>query len=325
MSSETITGRGAERNGALSPDRAAAMRALFARVSRNARAVVPINQAAADPSCRSPAFFCIHSLSGAGGTDFVALANTVGADIRIFGVQAPPKRMEDPAFGAEIQPMAAIYAEALASAQPAGPIRLGGWSAGAPIALEVAHQLRRLGREVDLLVAIEGGPEMPHDGLQGWDPRYWLGVLANLPAWYRDSAALKPDFPFGDATRFVKARAARLRPGRSGAEARLRAKEHIEQFGSMDLYPPSHRQFMIRLYDAIMRYRPETWDGPVVVYEAAITPAITLPQYFRRWRMVASGAERVQLEGNHLTIMREPLVAHLAEDLKRRLAATRGP
>jgi thioesterase domain-containing protein len=324
MSSETITGRDAERGTELSSERAAAMRALFARVSRNARAIVPINEAAADPKCRSPAFFCVHSLSGAGGTDFVALANVVGADIRVFGVQAPPKRMEDPAFGADVQPMAAVYAEALAEAQPEGPIRLGGWSAGAPIALEVAHQLRRLGREVDLLVAIEGGPEIPHDGLRWWDPHYWLGVLANLPAWYRDSVALKPDFPLGDAVRFVKARAARLRPGRAGADARLRAKEHIEQFGSMDHYPPSHRQFMIRLYDAIMRYRPEPWNGPVVVYEAAITPAITLPQYFRRWRMVASDAERVRLRGNHLTIMRDPLVAQLAEDLKRRLAANRG-
>ena len=63
---------------AQSTDRAGEMRALFARVSQNARVVVPINNAAADPRCDAPAFYCVHSLSGAGGTDFIALANRVG-------------------------------------------------------------------------------------------------------------------------------------------------------------------------------------------------------------------------------------------------------
>jgi thioesterase domain-containing protein len=299
------------------PRRAAAMRALFARVPRNARIVVPVNDAAADPSNDDPAFYSIHSLSGAGGTDFIALANRLGERVRVFGVQAPPSRVEDPSFGEEVAPLAATYARALADSQPHGPIRLGGWSAGAPIALEVAHQLKRLGRDVDLLVAIEGGPEIPHDGLQRWDPRYWLAVVANAPAWYADSRALRPDFPIADARRFLEVQLSRL--GRGQVSAERKADQHIEQFGSMDHYPPPHRSFMVRLYKAIMRYRPARWDGPVVVYEAAVKPAITLPQYARRWQMVASQVESVEIEGNHVTIMREPRVAQLAGDLGERL------
>ena len=78
---------------------------------------------------------------------------------------------------------------------------------------------------------------------------------------------------------------------------------------------------MVRLYEAIMRYRPRPWDGPVVVYEAAIKPAITLPQFLERWRMIARQAERVRLQGNHVTIMREPRVAQLAADLERRITS----
>jgi thioesterase domain-containing protein len=310
---------------AQSTDRAGEMRALFARVSQNARVVVPINNAAADPRCDAPAFYCVHSLSGAGGTDFIALANRVGSGVRIFGLQAPPKRVADPSFGATVESLAAIYALALSDAQPTGPILLGGWSAGAPIALEIAQQLRTLRRQVGLLVAIEGAPEIPHNGLSRWDPRYWRGVAANLPAWYRDTKAMQPDFPLGDAVRFTKATLARLRRGPLGSEVKLRARDHIEQFGSMDRYPPAQRQFMVRLYEAIMRYRPRPWDGPVVVYEAAIKPAITLPQFLERWRMIARQAERVRLQGNHVTIMREPRVAQLAADLERRITSAFGP
>ncbi|HLI67221.1 MAG TPA: thioesterase domain-containing protein [Caulobacteraceae bacterium] len=303
-------------------ERTGELRSLFARVSRKARVVVPINDAAADPKNTAPAFFCVHSLSGAGGTDFIALANRVGDGLRIFGVQAPPKRIDEPMFGATVPSIAAIYADALSDAQPAGPIHLGGWSAGAPIALEVAHQLRRLGREVGLLVAIEGGPEIAHDGVRRWDPRYWLRVAANAPAWWRDTRSMKPDFPLGDAIRFARSIGARVRRGGGRGEGRVRASEHIEQFGSMDRYPAAQRQFMVRLYDAIMQYEPAPWDAPVVVYEASIKPAATLPQYLERWRMIAPQAERVVLDGNHVTIMREPWVGQLAGDLKRRIGTT---
>ncbi len=305
-------------------DRTAAARALFARISRRStRIVVPINDAAADPESPAPSFFCVHSLSGAGGADFTALARRMGGAVRFFGVQAPPARLEEEGFGADLHALGASYAEAVAATAPTGPIRLGGWSAGAPIALVVAHQLRSMGREVDLLVAIEGGPEIPHEGLSRLDPRYWLRVAANLPAWWTDSRKMSSDFPQGPAWRFLVAMVARLRFGSSGSAARARAETHIAQFGSMDRYPRSHQRFMRRLYAAIMSFRPDPWDGPVVVYEASIKPAVTLPQFFERWRMIAAQVERVRLEGNHVTVMRDPWVAQLASDLARRLDAAR--
>lgn len=296
----------------------AASRALFARVSRKSQVVVPLNASAADPDAQGPAIYCVHSIAGAGGTDFLALSRHLNASTRLFGVQAPPKRMEEPDFGGDVPALAAVYAEAIAEAQPSGPIVLAGWSAGAAIALEIAHGLRARGREIAFLAAVDGGPEIPA-GLSGWDPRYWLAVVANLPTWFVDSRAMDQGFPATTLIRLAKAFVSRLRS--LAARRRPDVAPRLEGFISLDRYPAAQRQFMSRLYEAIMVYRPRTWDGPVVVYEARIGPALALPQYLERWRSVAPQAKRTLLEGNHLTIMREPRVANLARDLEGRIGA----
>jgi thioesterase domain-containing protein len=295
---------------------AAATRALFARVSRKMQVVVPLNAAASDPRADGPGLYCVHSIAGAGGTDFLPLTRHLGASVRMFGIQAPPTRMEEPAFGASVPELAAVYAEAICMAQPAGAIALAGWSAGASVALEIAHSLRARGRETALLVAIDGAPEIPA-GLRPWDPRYWAGVAGNLPGWFTDSRAMDPHFLQSALSRLAKSCLSR-----AGGFVRGRKPEvapRLEGFISLDRYPTAQRQFMSRLYDAIMRYRPEIWDGPVTLYVARVGPALSLPQYLERFRRVAPRTDQVLLEGNHLTIMREPRVADLARDLERRI------
>jgi thioesterase domain-containing protein len=299
-------------------DAAAATRALFARVSRKSQVVVPLNAAAADRQASGPAFYCVHSIAGAGGTDFLAMTRHMGERVRVFGIQAPPARMDEPEFGASVRELAAAYAEAICLAQPSGPVALAGWSAGAPVALEIAHRLRDHGRETALLVAIDGAPVLSA-GLKVWDPRYWLRVLANLPAWFVDSRRMDPGFPGTTIARIAKSFLSR-------AEGLVRRRKpevapELEGLIDLDRYPAAQRGFMSRLYEAIMRYQPETWDGPVTVYEARIGPAASLPQYLERWRPVAPRAEGVRIEGNHVTIMREPWVAELARDLERRIMA----
>ena len=295
----------------------AASRVLFARVSRKTQVVVPLNARAADPAADGPAIYCVHSIAGAGGTDFLALTRHLGPSTRMFGVQAPPKRMEEPDFGADVSRLADVYAQAIAEAQPSGSIVLAGWSAGASIALEIAHCLRARGREIAFLAAVDGAPELPA-GLSGWDPRYWLTVVRALPLWFSDSRAMDPTFPASTLVRLGKALVSRLRSLAAGRKPEVAPR--LEGFISLDRYPAAQRQFMSRLYDAIMVYRPRPWDGPVVVYEARVGPAVVLPQYLERWRRVAPQAERAVLEGNHLTIMREPRVANLAHDLEKRIA-----
>ena len=97
----------------------------------------------------------------------------------MFVVQAPRERMEDTSFGASVQVLADIYADAIVEAQPSrrdcggGLDRRGGDRDGG------AHSLRIRGREVALLVAIDGAPEIAGVGLRLWNLRYWLSVAVS--------------------------------------------------------------------------------------------------------------------------------------------------
>jgi thioesterase domain-containing protein len=290
--------------------------ALFGRVSRKpAPLVVPMNEAAATPSLGGAAIFCIHSIVGLGVTDFLPLARRFTGSVRVYGVQAPSDRMDEEGFGASVSALADLYAAAIAEAHPSGAIVLSGWSAGAAVALEVAHSLRSLGREIALLVAIEGAPEYPDLVLHPSHPRYWFGVVRNVPAWL--DGGMGVDQPLTILLRWTRSFAGRLarlaEPRASEPAARL------ERLVSLDRYPAAQQRFMALLYDALMDYVPRPWDGPVVVYEARAV--LTLPQYMKRWRFVAPQAEQVRLDGNHVSIISEPWVAELARDLEIRIAA----
>ena len=104
--------------------------ALFGRIARGTNTVIlPINDAAQAGDESLPAFYCVHSLSGAGGTDFIHLAERL-PDVRFFGIQAPPAKFEDTSFGSSVEALAEFYADALIRFQPKGRFFLGGWSAG---------------------------------------------------------------------------------------------------------------------------------------------------------------------------------------------------
>jgi hypothetical protein len=90
--------------------------------------------------------------------------------------------IEDASFGASVQALADIYADAIVEAQPSWRdrggrlVRRGGDRDGG------ARSLRIRGREVALLVAIDGAPEIAGVGLRLWNLRYWISVAVNFPA-----------------------------------------------------------------------------------------------------------------------------------------------
>ena len=63
---------------------------------------------------------------------------------------------------------------------------IGGHSVGAIIALEMAQQLRARGREVSLLVVLDGELFNTGTELGRYNPLYWFKLLINVPNWIRD-------------------------------------------------------------------------------------------------------------------------------------------
>jgi thioesterase domain-containing protein len=302
------------------PRTTGALNALFSRISRNSdRVILPINDIALSEDRSAPAFYCVHSLSGAGGTDFSELAGLMPA-IRFYGIQAPPKKMQDGTFGDSVRSIADHYASDLVKFQPEGRFLLGGWSAGAAIGLAVAQNLQARGREVALLAAIDTAPENTGLGLRPWDPRYILEVVGNLSGWFiHDVFATKGGLP-----RLLQRVSSKIAAHRKMALARARGEKMfsgyaVEGFMDLSTYPVYQQSFMKRLYNSLITHIAEGYSGKVVVYEATIKPLFKLPQVGRVWRRFAPNSTLVRIKGTHLSILREPSINVLARDLQKRI------
>lgn len=309
----------------LSPHDSAALSALFSRTSRRAaKVIVPLNDRAFDDGHTGTQFYCVHSLSGAGGTDFGTLAKLM-PDVRFYGIQAPTGKMVNAVFGASVEALADHYADALMEFQPTGPFLLGGWSAGAIIALEIAQTLIARDREVRLLAIIDAAPENTPIRLPAWHPLYLWEMIGNLPGWVRHDARQQSFRTLAQRlTRKLRSMAGTATA--RGTQAPAMDDGHVVE-GFMDLsrYPAAQKSFMKRLYDALVRYEPKSYPGKVVVYEADIKPLFNLPQVGRVWRRLASGSHIVHVGGTHLSILREPHVTVLADDLRQRVADVSPP
>ena len=276
--------------------------------------VVPLTAAAMENDASAPAFFCLHSVTGAGVSDFLDLAREIGPEVRFFAVQVPRRIMKKADHPRLLEFLAETHASAIANAQPEGRINLGGWSAGALVALETARRLRARQREVGLLVSIDGVPK--NQRRSGNRLLYWLNVLRNFPRalvhddWrrLRRQLSLKID----------NLRATRIGRGSDG-ESHHPIEEIIENFSA---YPPHQQSFMTRLYDAIESAAFAPYDGQVVVYEAGVEP-ILLSQAGKFWRRLCRRCQVVIVPGTHQNMIQAPRVPVLADDLRQRLGAAR--
>ena len=297
-----------------------ALSALFARTTRDAeRVIFPINDSALEVGHPGPAFYCVHSLSGAGGTDFCQLARLLPT-VRFYGIQAPPGRMKDTTFGGSVEAIADYYAAALVRFQPTGPFLLGGWSAGAIIGLEIAQNLRSRGRDVGLFAAIDAAPENTGAGRRLWHPLYLSQLAGNLPGWIRHENLLQKA-ALGLLLRRTgqKARAL-VKRAISGTQTDTDANGHaVEGFVDLSRFPIEQQAFMKRLYAALLGYRAKPYVGDVVAYEARVKPLLHLPQLGSVWRKIAPGATIVRVSGTHASILRKTHVQPLAEDLRQRI------
>jgi thioesterase domain-containing protein len=296
--------------------------ALFARVVRGSELViVPINRSASIGNAEMPAFYCVHSLSGAAGTDFLDLAQLLDSTVRFYGIQAPPKQMDNEKFGDTIESIANHYAGAVLKFQPKGPFLLGGYCLGAVIALAMAKVLRALGHEVGPLIAIDGVPENTGAVFRRWTPRYLMELFQNLRGWVVHADLVR--------NRSVRSLMWSISNNASSISKSVIGLKRGEKLGGgysiggiMDVshYPSAQKSFINRLFAALFAYVPGEYSGDVVVYEAKITRLLYLPQIGRTWTQFAPRSEAIPIVGTHISMMRKPYVSALAEDLRGRLA-----
>ncbi|WP_199511575.1 non-ribosomal peptide synthetase [Nucisporomicrobium flavum] len=178
----------------------------------SASTVVAMNAGPADRS-----LFLVHAV---GGTVFAyaGLAGRLDDTLRVYGISAAGPGE----FAADLGEMVTRYVAQVRAEQPEGPYRLGGWSLGGLVALEMARRLESEGAEVEL-VALLDSPSEPAD-LTG------LSEDAAARQFVVDAArALGPaatELPEGDAAEQLTWLADRLTHGTGDAEA---ARAEIER------------------------------------------------------------------------------------------------
>lgn len=275
---------------------------------------MPINDAALNNDASSTAFYCVHDVTGAAGTDFVDLAQRLGTTARFYGFQVPPKKMQDADFGSSIESIATYYKDVLTKFQPEGPFLLGGFCAGAIVALEIAQQLRTGGRDVRLLVAIDAVPENTRPELSAWHPIYLMTLARNLPGWIIHGGLKKHKDTHSLLRRFSHT-LIMLSKAAIGRNPRKKMSGGYAIFMDLTRFPPAQRLFINRFYNACFDYAAENYLGNVVVYEASVKPLFHWPQLGSRWRTIAQNSEIVRITGTHLSMMQEPDVGELARDM----------
>jgi thioesterase domain-containing protein len=296
--------------------------ALFSRIARNSeRIILPVNDSAMIGGMPRNAFYCVHSVSGLAGTDFVELAARLDPSVRFYGIQAPPKRMSDINFGSSIEALAVIYADALTEFQPSGPLVLGGYCVGAVVALEMAKILRARGRTLGPLVVIDGVPENTGVAVPRWRPGYWIELVGKLPGWIKH-ADLMRNMTFRSALRSIAKNAVALGKGAMGRTRfeNLLGGYSIEGLMDLSIYPVDQRAFINRLLGALFLHVPAPYNGDIVVYEAQTTPLLFLPQIGYIWQKFAAQSQVASVLGTHIGMLHQPYVDALATDLRDRIS-----
>ncbi|KAL4885439.1 polyketide synthase [Aspergillus karnatakaensis] len=124
---------------------------------------------------------------GSGSATSYGALPRVSPDTCVVGLNCP--FMKTPSeYTTGIDGVATLYLSEIRRRQPEGPYILGGWSAGGVLAYAVAHQLIESGEEIDTLILLDSPcpinlQPLPSDLLHFVDSLGLLGVQGSAPNW----------------------------------------------------------------------------------------------------------------------------------------------
>jgi thioesterase domain-containing protein len=204
-----------------------------------------------------------------------------------------------------VEALASHYLASVLETQPDGPYLLGGVSFGGLVAFEIAQQLHAMGRQVGLLALMDTpGPDAyrPHPPI-----RRILGHGGNL---------LRYGLPYVRAKLERRARAAQERePGRESSEAkstprRAAADDHLRR-----VFRRTAASYAVKPYAGRITLFSLSQRGGM--RDSLFDPALGKIDPLLGWgRVAAGGVDRHEVAGDHLSILREPFVAALGEQLR---------
>ncbi len=249
-----------------------------------------------------PPLFLLHAVGGE-ILSYAPLAAVVGIDRPVYGVQAD-RWTDEEIKTLTIEHMAARYIEEIRAQWPNGPYHLGGYCAGAMIALEMAQQLRRAGADVPLLTIFDHQP-LPSRRKPSLLSQAWR-FTRNVPSWMAD------DLSRISPTEFWARLRSRLRALVAEKEG-PRAADVRDQLG-MWRFPTYLVPLIEALFRAVLAYVPKRYDGRIALYRSRCAPLLGPwpDEYDYGWNELTTQPVTVEVvRGSHSTVLMQPFVSHL--------------
>jgi len=236
---------------------------------------------AIQPEGSRPAFFCVHGVGG-NVVGFHDLAKHLGTDQPFYALQ--PQGLDGKrACLTSIAEMAERYIQEIRRVQPEGPYRIGGYSFGGLVAYEMAQMLEAQGVEVALLALFDTYPgKMESRGAQ-------LKNLFKLP--------LKEQISF---------------VWKKGSFVLMTLQKRLE----LQFLPRALRNVRQACAKAAANYDVQPYRGRVTLFRVREKSVGSLNDpYAIWWRVAANGVDLREISGDHLSLLKEPQVRLMAEEL----------
>jgi amino acid adenylation domain-containing protein len=277
------------------------------------------------PGGTLPPFYCVHAIDG-DVFCYGELARELGPDQPFYGLRAWGLEGEV-APHARVEEMAAHYLAEVRRLQPEGPYYLGGFSSGALIALEMAHQLAAGGQGVGLLACLDRLPVNCGPRRRPGSRRLLANFVRNLVCWADDFLRTDRDVQLA---RF-RDRVRRLFNGL--ARPFLGPPQHSPQLAGVIeewVSPlPEHRREARRRFleehdRAYRAYRPRPYPGRITLFSATRRALFSVEDPAGECGPVAAGGVEVRVvPGSHRGILKPPHVRALARQLRTALEVAR--
>lgn len=256
---------------------------------------------------RQPPFFCVHPLFGV-VFPYLELVQHLGNDRSFYGLQP---------FGIDgqtrplnrVEAIAQAYLQAIQAVQPQGPYFLGGWSFGGLVAYEMAQQLTQAGQTVALLALLDT-PAPCHPRSRYLSLKF-LGktVLRSLLPFLLDYGKLMGDrWQSRLLSRWQWSALTRLLP----EESRLPL---LAESAIQSLLPIVYANAQ-----AAYHYVPQPYSHPITLFKAIEQPDVFEQDSSLGWHTLAHNIQLHEVPGNHLSLLKEPNVQILANQLRQYLA-----
>ncbi len=275
--------------------------------------IVPLH-----PEGTQPAFFGPHA-SGGNVWCYKELVQYLGDDQPFFGVQ--PREPENGlvVYHTDVEAMATDYVQALRGFQPVGPYWLAGWSMGGVIAFEIASQLQQQGQDVAMLALIDSGVPEAKESEHNW--AILLSIFAFDLGLTEEHLKRPPNWtPLPQMAELRQLWVVARRAGVVPSEMTL--VEFRRLFDIFKLHANTTR-----------RYKPGQFQGritffcPADPFEQAVfskdpEEATEQPEHGKLdpstgWGSLATeGVDVHHVPGNHFSMLREPNVQILGEQLR---------